>query len=1083
MILKKVFVGILLIGFIGCQTKGEQKIENAHFNMAVRTSDQTGIRFENTLKDQSDLNIIEYLYYYNGGGVAVGDINNDGLEDLFFSANQLPDKLYLNLGELKFRDVSVEAGIDQTNSWSTGVSMQDVNNDGLLDIYVCKVGTFNSLDARNQLYLNNGDLTFTESAQKLGVDFSGFSTQAAFLDYDKDGDLDFYLLNHNIHSVRSYGTVKNRKDQDTLAGDRFYENKIDEIGVFVDVTEASQIYNSPLGYGLAIGVSDFNQDGWPDLYIGNDFHENDYLYLNNQNNSFTESIATSMNHTSRFTMGVDVADLNNDGKLDLFTTDMLPFDPKILLKSGGEDSDKVARIKQKYGFNSQYARNHLQINQGNNTYADLALMTETYASDWSWGVLLADFDNDGWNDIFIPNGIVKRPNDLDYIKYLSNSNFSQFESSKKEQLRVKIIDEMPTLQIPNLLIKNKGNLDFELIGNSPIGSPGFTTGAAYSDLDNDGDLDLIFNNINAAAQILENQHDPKRGIQIELKPTKEYPQLLGTKVRYFSGGQSWIKEYQILRGFQSTSSHKLNLSLPDGKTLDSIQVFWPHGRTALIGSPQKNLLILSPSPSDPLTKNKKIDSRFELKKFPFRHIENTYYDEDKEVLIPERLSQEGPAWAYADFDQDGIKDFFIGGAKEQPAQILFGTAKGTFYNKFISDFDRDRGFEDVAAATLDIDRDGDLDLYIGSGGNQEISPNPSLEDRIYVNDGQGIFKRAPIPLPQTNTGCVAIADFDNDQFPDYFIGSRNITGAYGLTPNSFIVQNENGIAMKILDRKQWGMISDAKWADLNGDRFLDLILVGDWMPITILINNQGKSFENKTLEFGLGNTQGLWNTVELFDFDQNGFLDIIAGNSGTNSKWHPSETRPVKLYLDDFDENQQADPIVFYPYGDRNIPFAGKDKLASQLPVIKKRFTRYEDFAEVSDIKTLLGKSEEDILQIKQLNELRSMVFLNQDGNRFSSHPLPDVAQQSSIEGFSIDPTNGAIAFVGNSSAWVVELGSSLANPGGILHGFDPKTKQYESYEAFPLPLGTEGKHIQQIPNGDYVVIVNNGDSYQITVK
>ncbi len=1070
-----------MIVWISCHNSTEVAFENPHFTMAVLTPEQTGITFENTLQDTADLNIIEYLYYYNGGGVTVGDINNDGLEDLYFAANQLPDKLYLNQGNLKFKDISKEAGIDQSSSWSTGVSMQDVNNDGYLDLYVCKVGAFNSLNAHNQLYLNNGDLTFTEAAQKMGVAFSGFSTQAAFLDYDKDGDLDFYLLNHNIHSVRSYGNAKNRVDIDSLAGDRFYENKINETGGFIDVTQEANIYSSPLGYGLAVGVSDFNEDGWPDLYIGNDFHENDYLYLNNQNGSFTESIDTAVNHTSRFTMGIDIADLNNDGLLDLFTTDMLPFDPKILLKSGGEDSDKIARIKERYGFKTQYARNHMQINQGNATYADLALMTKTFATDWSWGVLLADFDNDGWNDIFIPNGIVKRPNDLDYINYISNTNFSAFENSKKEALRKKVIEEMPTLKIPNLLIKNKGELTFETAEHSPIGTPGYTTGAAYSDLDNDGDIDLILNNLNAPAQILENQVQSTTSQQLILQPSMDYPQLLGTQVRYYSKGKTYLRAYQNVRGFQSSSSHKLLLTVADDTKIDSIQILWPHQKKVIIQFPKDKVLCVSPSINDEAISPLQKESKFKIKKFPFRHIENTYYDEDKEVLIPERLSQEGPAMIYDDFNQDGINDFFIGGAKEQPAQVLIGSKNGTFKNKFIPDFERDRGFEDVAVSAFDIDRDGDLDLYIGSGGNQEISPNPNLEDRIYVNDGTGIFKRAPIQLPQTNTGCIAIADFDNDGYPDYFIGSRNITGAYGLTPNSFIVQNENGIAMKILDRKQWGMLKDAKWVDLNKDTFLDLVLVGDWMPVTILINKKGELFENKTLEYGLADTYGLWNTVEIFDFNQDGYLDIIAGNSGINSKWQPTVKQPVTLYLDDFDENQQADPIIFYPYGKIEIPFAGKDKLTSQLPLVKKRFASYKEFAEVATVKSLVGKNEEDILQTKKLTELRSLIFLNQQGTSFTSQALPPIAQQSSIESFSIDQSNGDIAFVGNSNSWVVELGNSLANSGGILKAYEATTNSYEGFESFPLPLGTVGKHIQRLHNGDYVIIVNNGNSYQIT--
>ena len=1083
MIARKIII-LLGIAIIGCNNAPVEPKQNNTFKMEVLSSKKTGITFENKLTDSSSLNIIEYLYYYNGGGVSVGDINNDGLDDLYFAANQLPDKLYLNMGNMQFKDISTAAGLNQKSSWSTGVSMQDINNDGYMDIYVCKVGNYNELQSHNELYLNNGDLTFTEVASEVNLGFSGFSTQAAFLDYDQDGDLDLYLLNHNIHSVRSYGNTKARKITNELAGDRFYENKMNESGTFEEVTEFSGIYSSALGYGLAVGISDFNMDGFPDIYVGNDFHENDYLYINNGDKTFTESIEFYTSHTSRFTMGIDIADMNNDGFLDFFTTDMLPFTAEILLKSGGEDSDQVIRIKERYGYRPQFARNHLQINNGDTTFSDLALQTKTFATDWSWGVLLADFDNDGWNDIFVPNGIVKRPNDLDYIKYLSNTNYSQFEQTKKDKARKKIIKEMPTLEIPNLLIHNKGKLGFESIEKSAIGTPGYTTGAAYSDLDNDGDLDLILNNIDAPAQILENKKEENKSFTFVLKPNENCPNVIGTKLFFYTNAYTTIKEHQTVRGFQSASSAKIHFALPPKGSLDSLKVHWPNGAKQVIKHFDDRLIVINPSVQKPSHfQEKAVNKQFELDLFPFKHIENNYYDEEKEQLVPERLSREGPAVLYADFNQDEIKDFFIGGASKQPAQILLGTKRGSFKNQFIPDFDRDRGFEDVTVASIDIDKDGDLDLYVGSGGNEVISPNPAYEDRIYVNDGKGIFKRAPISLPQTNTGCVAIADFDNDQNPDYFIGSRSITGAYGLTPKSFIVQNEAGRAMKMLDRKQWGMITDAQWIDLNQDDYLDLILVGDWMPITILINQRGKAFENQTAAYGLEATQGLWNTVLVEDFNKDGFLDIVAGNAGSNLKWDASLEKPVVLYLDDFDNNKQADPIIFYEYGKTTIPFASKDKLSSQLPSIKKRFTSYNDFAKVNSIEKLVDRKPSNILQTKRLVELRSMIFLNQGGTSFDAKPLPDPALKSSIEDFSFNALTGSLAFVGNNNNNVAELGPSLANAGGLFNYYDSTIQNFASYQRFPLPLNTIAKKIVQLDNDDFVVITNNDNSYLLKKK
>ena len=492
----------LIIIFSCSKPKNKDK---SSINFRTLNYRDTGIDFNNKLEYQTKLNIIEYLYYYNGGGVAIGDINNDGLEDIYFSGNQVPDRLYLNMGDLKFKDITLKSGIKIENSWSNGVSFEDINNDGYLDIYICKVSPLSPKGTHNLLYINNKDMTFTESSSQLGLDFSGFSTHSTFFDYDRDGDLDMYLMNHAIHTVRSYGSSKKRKETDELSGDKFFENRLNEKDQkFVDVTKESKIYNSPLGYGLAITTTDFNNDGWLDIYIGNDFHENDYIYLNNKDKTFTESIKNSMSHTSHFTMGVDVADLNQDGMLDLFTTDMMPYDSKIFLKSGGEDLDKISRIKKDLGFEQQFSRNHMQINRGNNTFSEVAIQTNTHATDWSWGVLLQDFNSDGKDDIFISNGILKRPNDLDYINYLSNTDFTEYNNSRQDVIKKKLIDKMPTLKIPNIFFKNNGNLNFKKVNTDNTGVPSYSNGAAYADLDLDGDLDIVLNNLNSEATILEN---------------------------------------------------------------------------------------------------------------------------------------------------------------------------------------------------------------------------------------------------------------------------------------------------------------------------------------------------------------------------------------------------------------------------------------------------------------------------------------------------------------------------------------------------------------------------------------------------
>ena len=713
---KYVLLSLILSVLISCQSS--QEIIDPAIPFVELEEEKTGIDFTNQLTYKPYMNIIEYLYYYNGGGVAVGDINNDGLEDLYFSANQLPDRLYLNLGNMKFVDISKQAGLSQLPTWSNGVSMEDINNDGYLDIYVSKVplkGLFQNKQQTNLLYLNNGDETFTEVAADYGVDFSGFSTQAAFLDYDQDGDLDMYLLNHAVHSVRSYGTTKKRSEKDSISGDRFYKNLLVEgENRFEDVTDEVGIYNSPLGYGLAITTTDINNDGWMDLYIGNDFHENDYLYINNQDGTFKESFTQYFKHSTRFTMGVDVADLNNDGELDIFATDMMPFDATIALKSGGEDANKVTKIKADFGFEPQYSRNHLFLKKPYGDYAELAVFSQTHATDWSWSILMQDFDNDGNNDLYVSNGIVKRPNDLDYINYLSSSNYGNFVATKQNEMKEELINQMPTLEIPNLLFKNEGNLKFSALEKAKVSKPSYTNGSAYSDLDNDGDLDLVLNNLNAPASILENKiADSLKSLSIQLKAAV----TTGARVKVYQQNQVQVKEAVSTRGFQSASTKRIHFGLGN-QAVDSIEVRWPNNKTQTLSGPFSSQISIEQSDIVIGIQPPKKQLDYSLSVLPFKHEEDIYLDYEREQLIPEKLSAEGPSCLTEDFNGDGIIDLYIGGARYRDAKVYLGNKQGGYDLVSIKDFRIDQKFEDVDAIAADIDNDGDLDLYVVSGGKR-----------------------------------------------------------------------------------------------------------------------------------------------------------------------------------------------------------------------------------------------------------------------------------------------------------------------------------------------------------------------------
>jgi hypothetical protein len=1069
---------LLLTLTFACQQEQVDEVATTHL-FEEKNSTESGLNFSNELRPTVDRNILEYLYYYNGGGVAVGDINNDGLEDVLLTANESQDKLFLNKGGLQFEDITAKSGLKPLINWSTGATMDDINGDGLLDIYICKVGPISGEETHNLLYINNGDATFTESAQKYGLDFFGYTTQASFFDYDRDGDLDVYLLNHSVHSIRSYGKSTKRTQKDELSGDRLFENRVNESeGTFVDVTEEAGIYSSALGYGLAIMTADINNDGWQDIYVGNDFHENDYLYLNNGDKTFTESMSSLLNHCSKFTMGVDMADMNDDGQLDIFTTDMLPYDEAVALKSGGEDTDQIFKIRADFGFEDQYARNHFQLQLPGQQFADIALMTNTYATDWSWSVLLQDFDNNGKSDIFITNGIVKRPNDLDYIKFINTQSQALSDTLTQQELD-NFLEAMPAQKLKNLLFLQEADLEFSSTSEAEVGTPNFSNGAAYADFDKDGDLDIIINNINATASLLENTNKPANNfVAFQLKNTAPGKTLKGTIVELFYGQQSKIQHYTTTRGYQASSSHNIHFGLGDQEVIDSVVFIWPDHTKEVLREIAINRyhVIEKDAQATPYQFPEIVGTSKSLTVLPVKHTENNFEDYNADKLIPELLSREGPAIVFEDFNQDGKKDLFIGGARFQEPQLLFQQANGFVAQKGNIDFKKDAKYEDVDAAAIDFDKDGDLDLYVVSGGNDEKELAKQLEDRLYLNDGKGNFTRIPLSLPHTNGSTVAVGDFDNDGYDDLFIGARSIPVSYGLSPFSFVLRNKEGLGVEIVKKERFGMITHSQWADIDNDNDLDLVFCGDWMNISVLENQGNGELQIQSTALGLGQSAGLWNTFYLHDLNEDGRLDIIAGNAGANFKWKASPEKPVKLYVLDLDKNGQTEPLIFHYYFSDYMPFMSLDELTAQVPSVRKQFTSYDDYSKVRDIEDFDLVKPEDIVERKQLNELRSMVYLSQDG-KYIGTPLPRAAQLSAIQGFAMND-QGKLLFVGNYHNYLTALGKSNSNSGGEFSRFNSSTATFQGYQPLPLPHKLNTRSIIQIGINEYLITCNNSVQY-----
>jgi len=1053
--MKHSVIFLLTILFIGsCKpVKDEEK----KLLTLLRPS-ETNVDFVNKLTETEQFNMIQYLYFNNGAGVAAGDINNDGLVDLYFASNQNPNKLYLNKGNFVFEDITEKAGVAGQGDWKTGVTMADVNGDGLLDIYVCQVGDYKAVHGRNQLFINQGDLTFREEAKEYGLDFQGFSTQAAFFDYDRDGDLDMYLLNHSVHTSRSYGASDLRFEHDSLAGDKLYRN--DEVKgrrYFNDVTIQAGIYNSQIGYGLGVNINDINNDGWPDIYISNDFHEDDYLYVNNGDGTFTDKFREYMRHTTRSSMGNDVADFNNDGLLDVIVLDMLPDKENVRIQSGGEDDYELYLMKLGYGYGHQFVRNNLQLNLGDGIFSEIGRLSGVFATDWSWGPLFCDVDNDGLKDIFIANGIYRRANDLNYVKFLTDNEFFSAEDNKNTPDKV-LYEKMPLYPCYNFIYRNNGDLTFTNMAKEwGFDTRSFSNGSAYADLDNDGDLDLIANNINEAAYIYRNDASEKPDnhfLSFDLKGKGQNTKAIGTRITIYSGDQMQVAEQFPTRGFMSSSLGTLHFGLGRNDKVDSVVVRWPDMSVEVLKDVASNQILTLDagnagkprSNSGSVNKKDLLVAPIILPGLDFRHQENQYYDLNRDFLVPHTLLSEGPALAVADVNGDGLEDIFTGNAKEQPSALFFQQADGSFKAKLLHVFIKDLYSEDVDAAFFDADGDGDNDLYIVRGGSEASLGDPLLADRLLINDGTGELKeseKGSLPFTANNGSCVAPGDFDNDGDIDLFVGSRVVPGAYGISPNQLLLENDGRGHFKDVTEKRMkkmrkpGMVTDAVWVDFDKDGDQDLIMVGEWMKVTVMRNDNGY-FKNVTGSAGLDETSGWWNSIYATDIDNDGDMDLIAGNIGLNTKMKPSVKEPVEMYLNDFDGNGTLDQIICAYEDGISYPVAQVDELKKQITSLDKKYPNYSDFA---------GKTAKDIFGSKAINRsikkkavmFESCLFLNDGNGRFSISTLPMEAQFSPVRDIISHDINSDgkndIILVGNDYTAKPNYGRYDASYGWCLMG------------------------------------------------
>lgn len=1051
-----------LFGLAHCNDR-EQDADLKHEPplFSLLSPDQTNIRFVNKLEEGPATNVMMYEYFYNGGGVAIGDLNNDGLDDIYFSSNMQSNKLYLNKGEMQFEDITEASGVGARNGpWKTGVVMADVNGDKLLDIYVCYSGNLRPERLIGQLFINKGNNkdkvpVFEDMTAAYGLAQPANSTQAVFFDYDKDSDLDLFLLNHNPNTlppVDDASIAEMLKATDPAAGLRLYRNMLIETRKpsFQDVTAQAGLHMSPLNYGLGVGVADINNDGWQDIYVSNDYIAPDFLYINNGDGTFTDQLRNSIGHVSHFSMGNDIADINNDGLQDIFTLDMLPEDNRRQKLLFAPDNYEKFNLNVKVGFHYQYMRNMLQLNNGDGTFSEIGQLAGISATDWSWASLFADYDNDGWKDLYITNGYLRDYTNQDFVKYMT-SYLQQVNRNLTDEEVLELIHKMPASDVVNYMFQNNGDLSFtNRVSDWGVNNPSNSNGASYADLDNDGDLDLVVNNINREAFVYRNEAGERRKhnyVKVKLNGEGANTNGIGARIYLHAGSSKQFVEQMPVRGYQSSVTPLLHFGIGTVDRIDSVIIEWLSGKRQVVVNVKKNeLLQLNEANATPYKRvNVSAPTLFEKQK-DIDHIVATgnVNDFKRQPLMVNPLSVVGPCMAKGDVNKDGIEDVYIGGANGSAGIIYLQQKSGNFTSRRTAAFESDNKHYDADALFLDANADGNLDLYVVSGGYHNLLPgDPLLQDRLYLGNGRGDFARADKALPfmSASKSCVTSADVNADGYPDLFVGGRNIPGRYPEIPESYLLINDgkgnfiNQTLKYSSTLATVGMITDAEFEDINGDKKPDLVVAGDWMPITIFIND-GSKFTDQTNTYFDQQRSGWWNSLQFVDVNQDGVKDLVAGNHGLNAQCKVSDKEPAKLYYSDFDNNGSIDPIFIQYVQGRSYPYVSRDELLDQVSLMRTRFPDYKSYADAT-VDKIFSKEEWDSVRELRANELKTMLFVRNKDNKFVSKQLPVQAQFAPV--FVIESADfnsdgfTDLLLCGNIHSARLRFGKTDANHGVVL--------------------------------------------------